>query len=468
MNNKSTSRRSFIKLAATGAVAAGVSRQVFALEPEPLPNTRYAPSDKIRLALIGAGGRGSDITTTALKVPGTELVAVSDVYQGRLIRAKEVWGNHLFTSRDYREVLSRSDIDAVIVATPDHWHSTVSKDAMKAGKDVYCEKPMVQLISDGPEVIETAKQTGRIFQVGSQRVSSIIYKKAKELLAAGAIGKLTLIEAYWDRNSAIGAWQYSIPPDASPETVDWDRFLGRAPKRPFEPVRLFRWRNYRDYGTGVAGDLFVHLFSGMHYVVDSKGPTRVMATGGLRYWKDGRDVPDVMLGLYDYPETSTHPAFNLSLKVNFEDGSGESSMFKYTGNEGVMVIGSSGVTLTQRPLEREPGYTIETFPEEIQKKYMEEYRKKYPSQSGTARLRGETETSFNVGRNYNDTQDHFVSLFNGMRTREQVVENATFGFRAAGPALLSNLSYFNNRIYEWDPENMKIKGEGKASSVAAN
>jgi hypothetical protein len=193
-----------------------------------------------------------------------------------------------------------------------------------------------------------------------------------------------------------------------------------------------------------------------------------MATGGLRYWKDGRDVPDVMLGLYDYPETSTHPAFNLSLKVNFEDGSGESSMFKYTGNEGVMVIGGSGVTITKRPLEREPGYTIETFPVEIQKKYMDEYRKKYPAQSGTERLRGDVETSFNVGRNYNDTQDHFVSLFNGMRTRQQVVENATFGFRAAGPALLSNLSYFNNRIYEWDPENMKIKGEGKASSVAAN
>jgi predicted dehydrogenase len=277
-----------------------------------------------------------------------------------------------------------------------------------------------------------------------------------------------LIEAFWDRNSAIGAWQYSIPPDASPETIDWDRFLGRAPKRPFEPVRLFRWRNYRDYGTGVAGDLFVHLFSGMHYIVDTKGPTRVMATGGLRFWKDGRDVPDVMLGLYDYPETSTHPAFNLCLKVNFEDGSGETSNIRFTGNEGVMVIGGSGLTLTKRPLEPEPGYTIETFPQEIQKQYMQEYRKKYPARSGTERLRGDTETSFNVGRNYNDTQDHFVSLFNGMRSRQQVVENATFGFRAAGPALLSNLSYFNNRIYEWDPENMKVKGEGKSSSVASN
>jgi hypothetical protein len=133
-----------------------------------------------------------------------------------------------------------------------------------------------------------------------------------------------------------------------------------------------------------------------------------------------------------------------------------------------MVIGGSGLTLTKRPLEAEPGYTIETFPQEIQKQYMQEYRKKYPARSGTERLRGDTETSFNVGRNYNDTQDHFVSLFNGMRSRQQVVENATFGFRAAGPALLSNLSYFNNRIYEWDPENMKVKGEGKSSSVASN
>ena len=115
----------------------------------------------------------------------------------------------------------------------------------------------------------------------------------------------------------MGAWQYSIPPDATPENIDWDRFLGRAPKVPFEPIRLFRWRNYRDYGTGVAGDLFVHLFSGMHFITGAIGPERVYATGGLRFWKDGRDVPDVMLGLYDYPKTDKHPPFNLCAAGEF-------------------------------------------------------------------------------------------------------------------------------------------------------
>lgn len=453
---KTTSRRNFIKVAAAGTVASSVADKVFAVEPQDRP---VAANDKIRLALIGAGGRGMDITSTALRAPGVVLVAVADVYQGRLIRSKEVWGQQLMTTRDYREILSRSDIDAVIIATPDHWHSQISIDAMNAGKDAYCEKPMVQQIEEGHRVVEAAKKNNRIYQVGSQRVSSIIYQKAREVLAAGAIGKLNMIEAWWDRNSAIGAWQYSIPPDASPETVDWDRFLGRAPKHPFEPIRLFRWRNYRDYGTGVAGDLFVHLFSGMHYVVGATGPTRVMATGGLRFWKDGRDVPDVMLGLYDYPETRNHPAFNLFLKVNFADGGGETSEFKFIGDEGVMVISGSGLSIAKRQKEKEPGFTIETFPEAIQKKFVEEYRKQYPTRKGTDRMRLDSGDTYSVGRNYDDTYDHFVNFFAAVRSRQPVTEDAAFGFRAAGPALLSNLSYFNNRIYQWDPEAIRISGE---------
>src|SRR5216683_2308264 len=309
-------RRHFLQ----SATAAGLYTAALAGQEK-----KISANDRVQVATIGLGGMGTEDTHSSTKVPGVELVAVADIYQGRLDHAKEVFNKNLFTTRDYREVLARKDVDAVIIATPDHWHSQISIDAMNAGKDVYCEKPMVQHLDDGKKVIEAQQKTGRILQVGSQRVSSVVYQKAKELLKAGSIGDLNMVEAWWDRNSAVGAWQYSIPPDASPETIDWDRFLGRAPKVPFEPVRLFRWRNYRDYGTGVAGDLFVHLLSGLHYATRSLGPTRVMATGGLRYWKDGRDVPDVMLALLDYPKTGTHPDFTLALRVNFKSALPEES-----------------------------------------------------------------------------------------------------------------------------------------------
>src|SRR3984957_18037495 len=142
-----------------------------------------AANDHIQFALIGAGIQGQGDTKNAVQVPGVKLVAVADCYNGRLEHSKELWGNDLFTTRDYREILERKDIDAVIVATPDHWHKQAATDAMKAGKDVYCEKPMIHLYSDGPEMIETSRKTGKILQVGSQRVSSVIYAKAKELLA---------------------------------------------------------------------------------------------------------------------------------------------------------------------------------------------------------------------------------------------------------------------------------------------
>jgi len=442
-----TTRRHFLQAtAAAGMLAPALAAQ----------EHKHSANDRVQVAVIGLGGMGTGDAHSSTAVPGVELVAVSDIYQGRLDHAKEVFGKDVFTTRDYREVLARKDIDAVIVATPDHWHSQISIDALNAGKDVYCEKPMVQRVDDGKKVIEAQQKTGRIMQVGSQRVSSIVYKKAQELYKSGAIGDLNMVEAWWDRNSAIGAWQYSIPLDATPEKIDWDRFLGRAPKVPFEPVRLFRWRNYRDYGTGVAGDLFVHLFSGMHFVTGSIGPVRVYATGGLRFWKDGRDVPDVMLGLYDYPATSAHRAFNLALRVNFVDGAGESSGFRFIGSEGIMKI-DGGVTLDKQPRESEPGYTVETFTDAMQKRFLEEYRKQYPPQPINAdSIRPVSEEKFLPPQGYSDHLDHHRNFITSVRTRKPVVEDPTFGFRAAGPALLSNLSYFEQRVCKWDPETMTL------------
>ena len=268
----SITRRNFVQATgiASALAAAGAAQET----------PRRSANDQVQIACIGFGIMGQGDVQTATSLPGVKLVAVADVYDGRQTLARERYGDQVFTTRDYREVLARPGVDAVIVATPDHWHARIATDALTAGKDVYCQKPMVQRVDDGHMVIDAQKKTGRILQVGSQRVSSVLYAKAKELIKSGAIGEVHMIEAFWDRNSPQGAWQYSIPPDASPQTIDWDRFLGSAPKRPFEPVRLFRWRNYQDYGTGIGGDLFVHQFSGIHFVMNALGPQRVCSMGG--------------------------------------------------------------------------------------------------------------------------------------------------------------------------------------------
>jgi len=431
----STTRRSFLQ--AAGAAAQAASAQ---------PPRKFSANDRIQFALIGAGGMGMSDTRMALSIPGNRLVAVADVYDGRLERARELWGKDLFLTRDYREILARPDVDAVIIATPDHWHARQTIDALQAGKHVYCEKPMVQKIEQGKPVIEAEKRSGRILQVGSQYVTSLIYQKARELIRSGAIGEINMVEAWLDRNTALGAWQYTIPPDASPENIDWDRFLGDAPKRPFEAVRLFRWRNYRDYGTGVGGDLFVHLFSGLHVATGALGPSRVFATGGLRYWKDGRDVPDVLLALLDYP------GFNVALRVNFKSSVAQEQFgFRFVGSEGIIHTGAS-VVLSKPPRETEPGYTISTFPRALQERILAEYRKKYPPlPPAPDNMRDEKETRFTPPAGYDAHVEHHRVFWTAVREQKPVVEDATFGFRAAGPALLANISYFENRICRWDP-----------------
>ena len=286
-----TSRRRFLHLAgATAGATTVLARTGTALAAQE-PAKPVSPNDRIRLALLGGGGMGQGDTATALKVPGVELVAVADIYDGRFAECREKFGKDLQTTRDYREVLARKDVDAVIVATPDHWHSKIAIDAMEAGKDVYCEKPMMHAVDEGVLMLDAQKRTGRILQVGSQCVSSIVYEKARELFQSGALGQVNLIEGWTNRNSVMGALHWPIPKDASPETVDWDRFLGSAPKRPFEPARLFRWRLYNDYGTGMTGDLFVHLFSGMHLVTGAHGPSRVYCSGGSATGRTGARSP---------------------------------------------------------------------------------------------------------------------------------------------------------------------------------
>jgi predicted dehydrogenase len=319
---------------------------------------------------------------------------------------------------------------------------------MNAGKHVYCEKPMVHDISEGSAVVEAQKRNKLVYQVGSQGLSSLGNEKAKELLKDGAIGKLNYAEGFWARMSPTGAWQYPIPSDASPKTVGWDAFVANTNKRPFDATRFFRWRNYRDYGTGVSGDLFVHLFSSLHFVTGSLGPNKVLSTGGLRFWKDGREVPDVMLGMFDYPETAVHPAFNLSLRVNFVDGTGGTNYLRMVGSEGSMTVEWDKVTLYKNKSEVDANDPLlQTKNGAGGKEYVYERKTMLPPEK----------LVYTAEEGYKGAHfDHFYNWATAIRNNKDVVENSLFGYRAAAPALLCNDSYFGNKIIQWDPKNLKL------------
>jgi len=416
----------------------------------------YSANDTIQIALIGAGGMGQGDARMATSLPGVKLVAACDCYDGRLQHMKEVYGPDTFITRDYREIVRRKEIDAVIIATPDHWHAPISIDCLNADKHVYCEKPMVHAIEEGHDVIAAQTKAGNVFQVGSQYRSSATYLKARDLYQQNAIGKLNSVEAWLDRNTAIGAWEYSIPTDASTTTCDWYQFLGNAPKRAFDPARFFRWRNFRDYGTGVAGDLFVHLLTGLHTVTGSKGPTRVYATGGIRYWKD-RDVPDVMLAVLDYPETQEHSAFNVLLRVNFKSGLPQESFgVKFIGSEGVMTTGYNGVTVDKSPQPDQFDGSTGSFAEEVQKQLRAEWEARHTTMD--SRTFQQTSESYDTS-GVEAQLEHHKNFYLSIRDGRPSVEDATFGLRAAGPALLTNESLFQQKIMHWDPEEMRLATE---------
>lgn len=445
-------RRSFLKKLGLTTGAAALSPSILA---ETNTNNQeflhrsedYSADQPIRLALIGAGIMGTEDTNTALRHTNVSLVAVCDLYDGRLASAKQKWGDHLFTTKDHKEILKRADVDAVIIGTPDSWHKQISIDALNAGKHVYCEKPMVHSVKEGAEVIEAWKKSGKVMVVGSQGISSLGNEKAKELLAAGVIGDLVYAEGFWARHSPEGAWQYNVPADGNEKTVDWKRYISNTKARDWDPLRFFRWRNYLDYGTGMSGDLFVHLFSSLHFITNSKGPNKVSSMGGLRYWKDGREVPDVLLGMFDYPDSPEHAGFNLSLRCNFVDGTSGTTYLRIVGTKGSMDVKWEEVVvkLNNNAESDDP--------------FMKE-QAKLRSASGEeerAKILPPRETSYAAERTWKGAHyDHFGNWFKAIRTGGTVVEDPIFGFRAAAPALLCNDSYFQDKFIKWDPINMKL------------
>src|ERR1700676_3717894 len=221
MTKSNYSRREFLELSAAAAGGSTAARSVL-LTPEPLEGSpkRAAPSDKVRFGMIGVGMQGSGLLGTSITLPGVECAGAADLYDGRRVLAREIVRPDLLVTRRYKELLANKDIDCVVAAVPDHWHRQVVIDAVSAGKDIYCEKPMSHTAADGVAMVDAAKKSGRIVQIGSQRVSSLVCAKAKDMIAQGVLGDLMLVEGWLGRNDPTGAWQYPPPFDLSPQNLD--------------------------------------------------------------------------------------------------------------------------------------------------------------------------------------------------------------------------------------------------------
>jgi predicted dehydrogenase len=425
-----------------------VSRRTFleagAALASALPSRTYAANDRIQVGVLGSGARGQELIEALQQVPGAQIVAIADAYRGRLERAVERTGGRAKPYAGYREVLGQPSIDAVVVGAPDHWHKQMVVEAIEAGKDVYCEKPLTYRTRDGVEIIAAAAKRERMVQVGSQGMSSLVQNKAREIIQAGKLGKVTMVRAAYNRNTASGAWIYPIPPDASPQTVDWEAFLGPAPKRPFSLPRFFRWRCFDDYSGGIATDLFVHLCTTIHYLMNAKAPARVMAMGELYRWKEEREVPDTLNAVLEYPE-----GFVVNLSSTFNNQAGPEASFQFLGTEGTLSLGDGLRVFPENGFE-DNRWIVDSWPRALEDAYYRDPKVRAAElpQTWPAKLEAGAEEYREVG--LDPTVLHMGHWVDSIRTRKPYWEDAAAGHRAAACAHMVNLSARERRQVEWD------------------
>lgn len=402
----------------------------------------YAANDTIQVGIAGSGARAQELIKNLAKSPGVEIIAVSDAYTGRMERSIMNAGAQAKPHKDYRQIMEDKSIDAVVVASPDHWHRSMVIEALNAGKDVYCEKPLTYRTSEGRDIIAAAKKSDRIVQVGSQMVSGSLAQKAKELIQAGRIGKVTMIRASYNRNTASGAWIYPIPPDASPQTVDWQSFLGPAPKRPFSLERFFRWRCYEDYSGGIPTDLFVHLCTQIHFIMGAQAPARVIALGQLYRWKESREVHDTINAVLEYPE-----GFAVNLSSTFNNQAEAEANVYFMGTEGTIALGSALTIYPERARENN-SWIVESWPKPLEEGYYKDPKVRQSEMGeGLPPRNLEPERIRNTG---DATAAHIANWVEAIRTRKPHWEDATMGHRAAACAHMVNLSAKRRSLVEWD------------------
>jgi len=430
------SRRDFLRATSGAAVGSLLAAHTIDLAAEAQDATP-ASGEGVPFGIIGVGTEGSALLRAAVTLPGVECVAASDLYDGRHTLAKEIAGQNVRTTRRYHEVLEDKSIRCVIVAVPDFWHKQVVVDALSAGKDVYCEKPMSHSLQEGAEMVRAVEQSrGKFVQVGSQRVSSAIFGKAHDLVVSGAIGELMQVELQLGRNSPDGAWEYPPPLDLSPSNLDWDTWQGDVAKKPFAPDTFARWRCWRAYGTGMAGDLMVHLVSGMQFVTGINAiPDQATTIAGIYRWKDGRDMPDVQSTVLQYGKVP------VSVRLTLATETPETT--RIMGTKGIIEIANRSVTyIPQLGIDTAPSYYSQSFPSAMRAVYDREWHAKNDPILAEHPL---DEVTVYRGPSWDDLRPHLAVFFDAVRTRKPVVEDVVFGHHAAAACHMANASYFEGK-----------------------
>jgi predicted dehydrogenase len=448
MSSDTFDRRDFLKR--TGALSAGValtSKAFAAPRPKMNPSRVLGANDRINIALIGCGGRGSSdgesFTEFAEKNNNAcQIVAVCDVYEKRKRAAADRFKAKGFL--DYREAIALPDVDAVIVATPDHWHARIALDAMGQGKDVYVEKPMVHTTPEVKQMIETARDTKRVVQVGSQTTSADQWWKAKKAIADGMIGKMIMSQGSYHRNSIEGEWNWPIDASAGPDKkgedfIDWKTWLGPAQERPYDPDRYFRFRKYWDYSGGIATDLFFHVIAPLNICWDRpQFPAKVLAGGGKYVFKDDREVPDTFNLMADYAE-----GHSLVLSSSMANSQHIPGLIR--GHEGTIIMVEHGMFEGSTP-------DITVRPELVHVEG-QDARTTFPGYKF-----GDKEFKIPVTQ-YDMMQAHIGNFLACMRSRQKPHLDVETAAHAQIVINLAVESYREGRVKYWDEQNWKSSNE---------
>jgi predicted dehydrogenase len=437
MDENSINRRQFVRRATQAGAALGLAGRALGARPGKTGRVIGA-NDRINIGSIGVGGRGSYLAREfggiGERTNGCQIVAVCDVYRKRARANAEA--HKCDMTLDYREILSRPDIDAVLIATPDHWHAKIAVEAMDNGKDVYVEKPMCHTIEEAKQLSATVKETKRVLQVGSQTTTADQWHKAKKAIADGMIGQMLMSQGSYHRNSVEGEWNYKIDPEAGPNGagdnyIDWKTWLGPAQSRAYDADRFFRFRKYWDYSGGIATDLFFHVVAPLNICwPEPQFPYRVTASGGIYVFKD-REVPDTFNLMADF-------AKGHSLVLSSSMANSQHIPGSIRGHQGTIIMVEHG------QFEGKTDF-IEVRPEK--KTIGGDYKSKWGDQP------------FQIKVDEKPRWAHMQNFLDCVRSREKPTLDVDTAFRAQVTITMSVMAYRQGRVLYWDDQAMKVVTE---------